>query len=534
MINTTLAHYKITAKLGQGGMGEVYRATDTKLGREVAIKVLPEAFASNKERLARFEREAKALAQLNHPNIASVHGFDQSEGQWFLAMELIEGEDLSKRIKRAPLLVEEALDVCKQIAEALEAAHEKGIIHRDLKPGNVKLTEDGQVKVLDFGLAKTAEANATSSSPADSMSPTIIADSTMPGTLLGTAAYMSPEQARGKPVDKRSDIWSFGCVLYECLTGKRTFQGEDTTQILARIIECEPDWQNLPASTPGNIRSLLRRCLTKDRSRRLRDIGDALLELEEAISTRSWTTSAIMAAPGPMYAGSKRTAVITWASLVALGAIIGWLGTSLVNKDVTPSITNNQERRVTRVSVTIPEFIESDSIQISPAGGLLAAIGYVDERGSMAKSTQVFTRMFGDNVFRPVSGTSGAIRFCFSPDGEWLAFTTRADRLEDGYELSKIAVDGSSPPLHLATVGLKWQEEEASYFLGLSWNRQNEVLMVDSFETAEAILHISAQTGDANILDLTEIDDTIAWLDAYSHIPDRNGTLYNVNKYTGG
>jgi serine/threonine-protein kinase len=230
MINTTLAHYQITAKLGQGGMGEVYRATDTKLGRDVAIKVLPEAFASNKERLARFEREAKALAQLNHSHIAAFHGFDQSGGQWFLAMELVEGEDISVRLKRGAMPVEEALEVCKQIAEALEAAHEKGIIHRDLKPANVKLTEDGQVKVLDFGLAKIAESaegdGSRLRSPHLDESPTITADYTMPGTLLGTAAYMSPEQARGKPVDKRSDIWSFGCVLFECLTGQRLFQGK--------------------------------------------------------------------------------------------------------------------------------------------------------------------------------------------------------------------------------------------------------------------------------------------------------------------
>jgi serine/threonine protein kinase len=289
MLNTTLAHYKITAKLGQGGMGEVYRATDTKLGREVAIKVLPEEFASNKERLARFEREAKSLAQLNHSHIAAVYDFDQFEGQWFLAMELVEGEDLSTRLKRGALSVEEAMEVSKQIAEALEAAHGTGIIHRDLKPANVHLTEDGQVKVLDFGLAKAADPADSSrvSSPHLDESPTITADYTMPGTILGTAAYMSPEQARGKAVDRRSDIWSFGCVLYECLTGKRLFQGEDTTETLAAIIKGEPAWSALPEDMPLTVQLLLRKCLAKDRKRRLHDIADARVDLEQAIKDPS-------------------------------------------------------------------------------------------------------------------------------------------------------------------------------------------------------------------------------------------------------
>ena len=220
MLGTSIAHYQINAKLGQGGMGEVYRATDAKLGRDVAIKVLPESFAEEKERLARFEREARTLASLNHPNIAAIHGLEQSGQSQALVLELVEGQDLSKRLKSGPLPVDEALDVCKQIAEALEAAHEKGIIHRDLKPGNIKVTDDGKVKVLDFGLAKAVVADAHAS---DADSPTITADYTLPGTLLGTAGYMSPEQAKGKAVDKRSDIWSFGVVLFECLTGKRLF-----------------------------------------------------------------------------------------------------------------------------------------------------------------------------------------------------------------------------------------------------------------------------------------------------------------------
>lgn len=289
MLNTTIAHYQITSKLGQGGMGEVYRATDSKLEREVAIKVLPSSFADDRERVARFEREAKALAQLNHPHVAAVYDYDQREGRWFLTMELVEGEDLSTRLKRGALPVEEALDVCKQIAEALEAAHGKGIIHRDLKPANVKLTEDGQVKVLDFGLAKavgseTDEGDSSRvSSPHLDESPTITADYTLPGTLLGTVAYMSPEQARGKAVDKRSDLWSFGCLLYECLTGKQPFKGDDTTELLASIIKGDPDWSSLPENTPPYIHLLLRKCLAKDRRQRLHDIADARIDLTQAI-----------------------------------------------------------------------------------------------------------------------------------------------------------------------------------------------------------------------------------------------------------
>ncbi len=528
---TKLGPYEILSPLGAGGMGEVSLANDSKLDRKVAIKVLPELMTRDKERVARFEREAKLLASLNHPNIAAIYGFDDSDGARFLVMEYVEGETLGSHLKNGPVAVEDALDIAKQIAEALEAAHEQGVIHRDLKPANVMIREDGTVKVLDFGLAKAMAEE--SSIAVNANSPTITANYTRPGVVLGTATYMSPEQARGRSLDKRTDIWSFGCVLYELLTGKRTFDGQTTSDVLAKILERDPDMSALPPNTPSKIIDLVRRCLEKSTGRRLRDIGDAVLELDEAISTRSWTTSAIMAASGPMYAGSKRPAMITWCLLIALGAIIGWLGTSLVNKDVAPSTTNIQDRRVTRMSITIPEFIQPDSIRISPTGGLFAAVGDVDARGSVAKSRQVFTRLFNDNVFRPVSGTSGAIRFCFSPDGKWLAFTTQADRLEDGYELSKVAVDGSSPPLHLATVGLKWQTETGS-FAGFSWNRQNEVLMVDNTTTAQAILHISAQTGDANIFDLTEIDDIIASMIAYSHIPDRDVTLYSVGKYTGG
>jgi len=281
-IGTRFGSYEVVAQIGAGGMGEVYQAHDTKLVRDVAIKVLPEAFAQDPERLSRFQREAKMLASLNHPNVATIHGLEQSNGTHFLIMELVAGETLADRIKREGAFpVEEALKISIQIAEALEAAHERGIIHRDLKPANVKVTPEGKVMVLDFGLAKAlAEDGATELSQA----PTLTSAGTEEGRILGTPAYMSPEQARGKPVDKRTDIWAFGCVLFELLTGKSLFRGETLSDTLVRVLEREPDWQVLPAATPARVQEILHRCLEKDSRRRLRDIGDARIDIRSVLA----------------------------------------------------------------------------------------------------------------------------------------------------------------------------------------------------------------------------------------------------------
>src|SRR5229473_5738803 len=291
---TKLGSYEIVAPLGAGGMGEVYQAHDTKLGRDVAIKVLPEAFAHDPARLSRFQREAKMLASLNHPNIAAIYGLEEDARRNYLVMELVSGETLAERVKREGRVpVEEALGIARQIAEALEAAHEKSIIHRDLKPANVKVTPEGKVKVLDFGLAKAFAGDAASDDPSNS--PTLSAAATMQGVILGTAAYMSPEQARGKACDKRTDIWAFGCVLYELLAGRQAFQGESTTEILAAVLRGEPDWQALPETTPLSIRALLRRCLQKEMNKRARDAGDARIEIEETLTapvTGELTTAA--------------------------------------------------------------------------------------------------------------------------------------------------------------------------------------------------------------------------------------------------
>ena len=275
-----LGPYEVTGPLGAGGMGEVYRARDTRLGRDVAIKVLPDAFAQDPERLARFEREARLLASLSHPNVAGIHGLELLEGHRYLVLEFIEGETLAQRLARGALPVAEAIAICRQVAAGVEAAHEAGVVHRDLKPGNIMLRTDGDVKVLDFGLAKGGGAEGMSDANL-SASPTMTYAATAAGMILGTAAYMSPEQARGKSLDRRTDIWSFGCVLYECLTGKQAFAGETVSDIISHILQSEPAWGALPAKTPERLRGLLRRCLEKDVRRRQRDIGDARIELED-------------------------------------------------------------------------------------------------------------------------------------------------------------------------------------------------------------------------------------------------------------
>ena len=316
---TKLGPYEILAALGAGGMGEVYRARDTRLDRTVAIKVLPEAFAADTERVARFEREAKTLASLNHPHIAAIYGLEDADGVKALVMELVEGEDLSQRIARGAIPLDEALPIAKQIAEALEAAHEQGIIHRDLKPANIKVRPDGTVKVLDFGLAKAMEPASAMSANAMN-SPTLSIHATQAGVILGTAAYMSPEQAKGKAVDKRADIWAFGCVLYEMLTGTRAFEGDDVSETLAAILRGEPEWSRLPVEIPSAIRKLLRRCLEKDRMRRLHDIADGRLEIDEAIAAPA---SGEGVARAPMVLAPPR-AVAAVAFIAAVTTLVLW------------------------------------------------------------------------------------------------------------------------------------------------------------------------------------------------------------------
>ncbi len=320
-----LGVYEITAPLGAGGMGQVFRATDTRLKRQVAIKVLPPSLAADADRLARFQREAEVLASLNHPNIAGIYGLEESGGVTALVIELVDGDDLSQRIARGAMSLDDALPMARQIALALEAAHEQGIIHRDLKPANIKVRGDGAVKVLDFGLAKAVDPAASSSDVANS--PTLTAHATAFGMILGTAAYMAPEQAKGKPVDKRADIWAFGVVLFEMLTGRAAFAGDTVTDIIAAVVTREPDWTLLPAATPVAIRRLLTRCLEKDPKRRLRDIGDARFEIDETIARGSSDAGAAESTGSGLRAPGSG-AVLAWTALgVVLGASAGrWTG----------------------------------------------------------------------------------------------------------------------------------------------------------------------------------------------------------------
>jgi serine/threonine protein kinase len=340
-------------------MGEVYLAEDTRLGREVAIKILPEAFTSDPERLARFEREAKVLASLNHPHIAQIHGLEDVDGQRFLVLELVEGPTLAERTKQGPIPVDEALPLAIQIAEALEAAHEKGIVHRDLKPANINLTLDGEVKVLDFGLAKPVE---VAGSPDLTHSPTLTYAPTQAGVLLGTAAYMSPEQVRGQKVDKRSDIWAFGVVLWEMLTGRRLFKGETVSDVLAAVLQKDVELKELPRVTPRPVHHLLRRCMTRDLRKRLHDIADARLELEDAVSEP--TPAEESAGPPPRW---RR--ILLWA-LIPAALLAGWALRSRSPSEVA---------RALRTEISLPpgERLTSEyrhGLAFSPDGSLLAFV----------------------------------------------------------------------------------------------------------------------------------------------------------------
>jgi serine/threonine protein kinase len=441
MLGTTIAHYKITAKIGQGGMGEVYRATDTKLDREVAIKVLPQSFAEDKERLARFEREAKTLATLNHSNIAGIYGLEKSEQSQALVLELVEGEDLSERLKRGPLPVEEALEICKQIAEALEAAHEKGIIHRDLKPGNIKITEDGKVKVLDFGLAKGMTDGSDSLTSANTEdSPTITDAFTKPGTILGTAAYMSPEQARGRNVDQQTDIWSFGCVLFESLTGKRAFHGEDVTETLASIIKGDPDWSLLPDHLPPLIHHLLIKCLGKKRKQRLHDIADARIDIERVLTDPFCSEKNVVTKDENR---QKRTSFAWITCMVALSILItAWVTWNLrpTEKVGDANTTSKQSELLLKDDARLFQKF-SNPFALSPSGSLLA---YMQADAKVVTKRQLYVRNLETGYTKAIPDTAGIVAPFFSPKGDEIGFINGGIRAipNDGGEYRTIVPDG--------------------------------------------------------------------------------------------
>jgi Tol biopolymer transport system component len=480
LIGQTLSHYKITSALGAGGMGEVYRATDTTLGRDVALKLLPEAFAADPDRLARFEREAKVLASLNHPGIAHLYGFESAtlaDGAkvHVLAMELVEGEDLAERLKRGKVPVDEAVAIARQVAEALEEAHEKGIVHRDLKPANVKVTPDGKVKVLDFGLAKawTGEGPGATSSPDLSQSPTLAQTGTAAGLILGTAAYMSPEQARGKPVDKRADIWAFGVVLFEMLDGRRLFDGETVSDVLAAVLAREIDWSRLPAETPPAVRHVLERCLERDPRQRLRDIADARHDLREPGAAATGTTKAAAAVPSGQ---GRRTALLmaaTGLAAIALtAAVVSWRNAPAPQSPML-------------FSVPAPAGTRLKQVVVSPDGRSL-----VFAAESASGESHLWLRRLDSRDARRLEGTAGAHEPFWSPDARFIGFFTEAQLWK--LEAATGAVEALAATTD--TRGGAWRPDGTIVFGGARLNRVSA-----SGGAVSTALDVDGAAGENNI-----------------------------------
>ena len=451
---TRLGAYEIVAPLGAGGMGEVYRARDTKLNRDVAIKVLPDSFAREPDRLARFKREAQVLASLNHPNIGHLYGFEDSGATHGLVLELIEGPTLADLITEGPLSLRRALQIARQIAEALDAAHEQGIIHRDLKPANVKVTPAGRVKLLDFGLAKPMGGVV---SPDLSDSPTRTLSGTQAGVLLGTAAYMSPEQIRGTPLDKRSDIWAFGCVLVEMLSGRRVFAGETVPDTMAAILGREPDWNLLPAGTPLAVRRLLQRCLEKDVKQRLRDIGDVLVDVDHVLVDLQPASAGVVPveAPAARLGVVRRLPVIAALALLTLVAIAAgiWRMTSRGSEPVPASRANWTQL------TNFPDSVAQPSL--SPDGRMLTFIRGPD---SFTTSGQVYVKLLPDGEPKQLTGdTMVKMSPVFSPDGSRIAYTAQGAGNE--WDTWVVPVLGGEPRRWLPNAsGLIWTGRQRLLF----------------------------------------------------------------------
>jgi Tol biopolymer transport system component len=484
--HTRLGPYEVLAPLGAGGMGEVYRARDSRLGREVALKFLPESVAADESRLSRFEREAKLLASLSHSGVATLYGFEQLEGKPVLVMEVVEGPTLADRIQRGGLPWREAVEIGRHIAEALEAAHEAGIVHRDLKPSNIKLSADGRVKLLDFGLGKAigAKSAASEAKLLTETSPTDI------GIILGTAPYMSPEQARGEPVDDRSDIWAFGCVLYEMLTGKRAFPGPTASDVVVAILDREPDWGALPHHTPPPVRSLLRRCLTKDPFRRLHSIADARIELEEALTAHSVETR--------LSASASRWSIAAAVTLaLAVGATTAWR-----RSRVAPATRHAP----TRFNIAVARGTELTrdpgvpSIALSPDGRHLI---YAAHRGGL------YIRSLDGVEARPLAGAENGWQPFLSPDGRWIGFTA------DG-KMQKVSLEGGSPRPIVAVTNPR----------GASWGEDGSIVYTP--DPWSGLHRVSAEGGTPQ--KLTEPDPGVGQSHRWPQILPRGGSvLYTIH-----
>jgi serine/threonine-protein kinase len=501
---TRVGVYEVLAKLGEGGMGEVYRAVDSSLARQVAIKVLPDAVAVDSDRLARFDREAKTLASLNHPNIAAIYGLERSAGTNALVMELVDGNTLSDVIAQGAMPIADVLPIAKQIAEALEAAHGQGIIHRDLKPANIKVRPDGTVKVLDFGLAKAMESSDTAV-PNVSHSPTITTPAlTRAGMLLGTAAYMSPEQARGKPADKRADIWACGCVLYEMLTGRRAFDGESVTETLAHVIEREPDWVRLPATLSPALRTYVMRCLQKDPRQRVQAIGDLRLALEGAFDTAAAPAAPTAVPP------RRRVALIGLAAIVASVAIIGTLGwVSRPRAEPTPTPVSRLQMTPSGASALTLSWNYRD-LAITPDG---SSVIYVGDRG-----TRLFVRAL--DTLAPVAVFTGAPNGPFvSPDGQWIGFT-------DGRGLLKKVPMTGGPAVTLGTL-------DTAGIAGGTWG-VDDTIIVATAAVETGLQRMSAAGGPATVL--TRPDRSKGEADHFwpEILPGGRAVLFTITALSGG
>jgi serine/threonine-protein kinase len=474
-----LGPYEILSALGAGGMGEVYRARDTKLKRDVALKVLPDLLASDPDRLARFQREAELLATLNHPNIAAVYGIEDEADVRAIVLELVEGETLADRVARGPIPIDDTLTIARQIVDALEAAHDRGVVHRDLKPANIKITPEGRVKVLDFGLAKILETAAPAT--ALSMSPTLSVQATYAGVILGTAAYMSPEQARGKPVDRRTDIWAFGCVLFEMLAGKQAFAsaGDTVSDAIATVLTKEPDWTALPAGTPPHLASLLRRCLQKDIQKRVPHIGVARLEMDEPSASPVLTaTEAVV----PTQSAWRRA--VPFAAGVLVTAALGGAGWWRFGPQAAPGI-------VSRFVITLPAGQD-----FTNAGRQVLALSPDGTQLVYSANLRLYLRRIGDLDARPIpgiDGSSGVINPVFSPDGRSIVFWSVGDQT-----LKRIAVAGGAP-VTIANV---------TNPVGMSWGPEGILLgQLPNGAAPGRILRISPNGGAPDVVVRTKTDE---------------------------
>ena len=498
---SSVGPYKILSAIGAGGMGEVYRAQHIRLGREVAVKVLPESMADSPDRRGRFEREARVLASLNHPNIATLHGLEECGDHTLLEMELVPGETLAERLRRGPLSILDTVPIFKQVAEALEAAHEQGIIHRDLKPANVKITPEGRVKVLDFGLAKALE---TEGRLSDSPQSSTFATRTHDGVVFGTAAYMSPEQVRGRALDRRTDIWSFGCMLYEALTGRTPFEAETMSDTLAAVLKEDPDWRALPAA-PVGVARLVRRCLNKDPRARLHDIGDARLELEEALNE---SAALVVPVPGAgRWRVSRRNAVAGLAGLVLAAA--GIAAAYVYGRSTTVPPTQS------RFVVPLPANYTLDSgpgpsLVVSPDGSRIVFAGL--QRGG---GTQLFVRALDTFEPTPIPNTHGASAPFFSPDGRWVGFYANG-------ALHRISIDGGAP-LKIADAPAVWSAV---------WGQDQRIV----FATAVApngLRRVSADGGEPEELTLPNPDQGELQHAFPQILPGGDRILFSVLTKTG-